>query len=229
MAQITARPVWLPILFEDANPSVTLLGNAPLIAKGAEARFYISIFEKFDQNTASNPGTLIDISNFVAFILKVWATDYGTGTLLLDTSDAATIAAGAAVSFNPTATAAQFYSREAAQIQIYLPATVTANVTAGDRYAVFTGATSEAASQPDYFGRSLYNSLEVGLGTVAVPPSPTSEYVRSDVFQAAMNGVVRWGTNPPGRTFTVVSPSGAYGRTLGCSDESELITNLETF
>lgn len=221
MSSINARPIWLPVLFENDQPAKTLLGGSAFAAKGAECRFMISIFEKFGAGTEDDPGTLFDVTNFVSFILKLWATDYGAGTLLLDTSDAASIAAGARVDFNYTATAAQFYTRTAAQIQVYLPAALTANVTAGDRFGVLTGATSENAAQPDWFGNFPYTSKEVGLSTVATPPAPAEAYVRSDVFQAALANTVKFGRNANGRYPVIVNDDGTFGTALRTGPNGE--------
>lgn len=216
----SARPIWLPVLYEGEAPAVTLLGTAPFAAKGAECRFMISLFEELG-TSADAPGTLFDTSNFVSFILKIWATDFGSGTLLADTSDAGAIAAGASVTFNPTATAAEFYGRVRSQIEVYLPASVTANITAGARYGVLTGATSENAAQPDWFGNFNFTSKEVGLGTVATAPSPSVDYVRSDIFAAALAQKVNFGVNPRGKFPILVNNSGAYGTAIRTGDNGE--------
>lgn len=222
MSSINARPIWLPVLFESDQPATTLLGGAAFAAKGAECRFMISIFETLGLSE-SDPGALFDVTNFISFILKIWQTDYGTGSVLLDTSDPASITAGARVDYNYAATAADFYARRAAQIQVYLPATITANVTAGDRFGVLTGATAENAAQPDWFGNFKFVSKEVGLGTVAVPPSPTSEYVRSDVFSAALANKVSFGRNANGRYPILVNDDGTYGTALRTGTNGEFI------
>lgn len=219
----SARPIWLPVLYESGQPAISLLGEAPFFAKGAECRFMISIFEKFAANTPDNPGTIFNVDNVVAFILKIYGTDFGSGTLLLDTSDAAAIAAGALVSFNYPATAAQFFSRAAAQIEVYLPDTLTANVTAGARFGVLTGATGENATRNDWFGNFNCTSKEVGLSTVQIAPTPAADYVRNDVFAAALAGVVKFGRNKPGRYPVLVNENGTYGRAVRVGANGEAI------
>lgn len=213
----SARPIWLPVLYEGDQPATTLLGGPAFAAKGAECKFYISIFQQLG-TSGDDPGIIFNTSNLISFILKIWGTDFGTGTLLADTSDAATIAAGASFAFNPTASAADFYNRAAAQIEVYLPATITANITAGNRFGVLTGATSENAAQPDWFGNFNFTSKEVGLGTVSTPPTPSVDYVRSDVFSAALSRKVNFGVNPKGLFPIIVNNSGSYGTALRTGD-----------
>jgi hypothetical protein len=215
MSQITAKPIWLPLLFESDQPAHTLLSANPLIQIGAECRLHISIFQSFGEKTQAAPGTVFNIQNFAAFILKIRTGAYGSsGTLKLDTSSGAAIAAGAVPDYNYNATAAQFWSRTAAQIELYLPSTVTANLTPGTLYGVFSGITNEAATQPDVFGKALFECEDVGIGAAGVAPDPAVEYVRSDFFQAALGSCVKYGWNLPGRFPIITSGDGAYGTAL---------------
>jgi hypothetical protein len=183
---------------------------------------------------ADDPGELYDSSNLTAFIMKIWETNFGTGSLLLDSSSASYISACSAVgavpvTFEHTATAAQFVARQKSQITIYCPASTTANVTAGARFGVLTGASQERATEPDWFGDFNVTSREVGLSSVATPPVPAELYVRSDVFQAADANNVKFGKNKKGRTITLVSRSGLHGRTLGVDDNAKPIDVRESY
>lgn len=224
MNSITAKPIWLPLLFESDQPAITLLGGRPLFQLGAECRFFISIFESFGQRNAEEPGALFDVGNFAAFICKIRTGSYGSsGTLKLDTSDVAAIAAGAVPAYNYNATAEQFWAREAAQIQLYIPASLTANLTAGDLYAVFSGATAENAAQPDCFGKAICEAEDVGLTTVASPPAPTSDFVRNDIFAAAFGTCVKFGVNLRGRYPIIVNEDGTYGTATRTGSNGEWI------
>lgn len=229
MSLFQSRDIWIPVEVNSREEQVTLQGDVPQFAKGAECRIFVSLFKSRGAGTTSEPGEVFDSSNIASLIFKIWADGYGSGTLLLDSSDAAAITAGVRITADPTATAAEFLAKTKAQFVIYLPASVTANVTASTRYGVFTGATSEAAAQPDYFGRCQVESLEVGLSTVATPPTPAELYVRADVFNAGLAQCVKWGRNEAGRTFVLVSPDGHSGRQHGTDDNGNPISNLEEY
>jgi hypothetical protein len=228
------RKIWLPVEPEAETEFLTLQGRIAAHAKGAEFQVGISLFKTRGSGTPADAGELFSIANLIAFIWKIYTAGYGSGTPVLDTSDAAYIAACTAagalpVEFDANASAADFINRTRAQITIYVPASASANVTAGQNYGVFTGATSERPTQPDWFGNHRVESKEVGLSTVATPPTPAELYVRSDVYQADMANRPRFGKNPAGKTITLVSRSGRKGRNLGCDDNGQGPGNLETY
>lgn len=221
MSAAISRTIWLPVLWEDDQDSVTLLGNNPLFYKGAELRFKIAIYVLKGALNTSSPGTFFDHSTLVAFIMKLYSSSTYASGLLLDTSDAAFLAAGVRVDFDATAQPTDFINRTKAPISIYLPANVMANVTPGTVYGALTGATSEAAGQPDGFGTFQAISKEIGLSTIAVAPTPGVEYVRTDVFQAALANKVSFGVNPRGRYPVIVNETGSYGTGIKTGPDGE--------
>jgi len=230
MTDYPLREIWMPVLVASRKGHLTLDGDMALFAIGAECQFRIALYKSFNDGV----GEFYNVANVIAMIFKIWQTGYGTGSLLLDTSDAAYIAACNAVGMIPvdiqsTVTETEFVERKKAPITIYVPASATANVTAGQRYGVLTGATNERPTQPDWFGNVDVEALQVGLGTVAAPPTPADLYVRADVHQAAYANTVKFGKNPPGRTATFVSRNTRKGRTLGCDDNGQGAGNLENY
>lgn len=234
MTDAPFREIWLPLLKDGGDECMTLDRQQALTGKGAETMLRIGLFKSFGALSEDDPGEFYNIANIIAFILKISSASYAGGGDLLDTSSAPHIAACAAagllpVEFLPDATETQFINRERAPINIYLPSSATANLTAGTLYAVFTGATSDRATQNDWWGYGRFISKDIGLGVVPVAPAQAELYVRSDVFQAADASNVKFGKNKPGRTATFVSRNGRKGRTLGCDDNGQGAGNLENY
>jgi hypothetical protein len=218
MKNFVYREVWLPLEVNGDEEASTLKGAVPLIYKGAEVMFRIALFDRLPVDE-DDPGELRDISNLVAFVLKVRSTSYA-GTELLDST-------AGTVTFDPTVTAAQFHAMEKAPISVYLPKAITA-ITAGQQYVTFAGMTSEAA-QDDGFGRCRVNVVDIGLGGASSAPAAGVEYVTSDMFRAAVQGFVKYGRNPAGKTVTFVSRSGRKGRVVGCDDNGNSINAPESY
>lgn len=225
MKTFTYREIWLPIDVNGNGEAVTSEGNAPLIYPGFEYMFRVALFDSLPTN-AENPGVFRDVSSIVAFIMRWKQTSYA-GTVLLDTSDPTAIAAGAKVEFDRVATEADFVAKTKAPINIYLPKEVTnptGITSATQQWITFTGASIENAAQADPFGRARLQVIDLGEGATAAPPAAAAaDYVRSDIFRAAMQGKVSFGTNPRGLYPVLVNADGSYGVPLRAGPNGEAI------
>jgi hypothetical protein len=211
------REVWMPIDVNGDGEASTKDGNTPLIYKGAEVMFRLALFDVMPVDE-DEPGEFRNHANLVSLLLRIRSGSYA-GTVLLDSSTGT-------VSFDATATPAQFMAKEKAPISIHLPSAIT-GITAGDQYMVFSGVTSEGA-EPDVFGRSRVSVLDVGIGGGSVP-EPAESFVTMADFRAALQGVVKYGKNPKGKTVTLVSRSGSKGRTMGCDDDGNAMSVKEVY
>lgn len=219
MKDFTFREIWLPLDVNGDEEARTLNGGTPMIYKGAEVMFRIGLFDVLPVNS-DNPGTFRNHANLVAFLLKIRSGSYA-GSLQLDSS------AGGDLSFDPTVTEAQFLNKQKAPISVYLPGSIT-GITAGELYMTFTGLTSESA-QPDAFGRARVTVTDIGIGTVSSAPAAGVQVVTTDMFRAALNGCVKYGKNPAGKSFTLVSPNGQKGRNYSVDDKGTAGAKLETY
>lgn len=220
MKNFTFREIWLQIDVNGDGEAVTLNGNPPLIYPGFEYMFRIGMYDRLPSG-GDDVGEFRNIASIVAFILRVRSGSYA-GTLLLDTSDPTAIAAGARVDPNATATEQDFLNKAKAPMNVYLPKEVTESITAAQHYMTFTGASIENAAQPDAFGRARLQVIDLGQGVVgAAPAAAAADYVRSDIFRAAMNGKVSFGTNPRGLYPVIVNEDGSYGTALKTGGNGE--------
>jgi hypothetical protein len=227
MKNFTLREIWLPLDVNGDEEASTLNGAAPLIFPGFEYMFRIGIFDRMPAGE-DDPGEFRNIASLVAFIMRVKQTSYA-GTTLIDTSDGAAIAAGATVLFDPTCTEAEFVAKTKAPVNVYLPAAITnpTGITSAEQqWVTFTGATVDAAAQPDAFGRCRLRVIDLGQGAASSPPAPATNYVTSDIFAAAMNGVVKFGVNPRGRYPILVNTDGSKGTTVRAGDNGELVSEI---
>lgn len=226
MKNFTYREIWLPIDVNGDDEAKTLNGNAPLIYPGFEYMFRIGLYDRLP-GASDDVGEFRNIASIVAFILRVRSGSYA-GTLLIDTSDVTAIAAGARVDFDATATEQDFLNKTKAPVNVYLPKEVTAPAgitAASSHYMTFTGASIENAAQADAFGRARITVIDLGQGAAgAAPAAAAADYVRSDIFQAAFNGVVKFGNNPRGRYPIILNEDGTYGTALKTGQNGEFLS-----
>lgn len=214
--------IWIPILAGSRNELLTLEGDLPLLPKGAEVCFKLAIFDTPPVDTA-NPGTFRNHSSLASFLLKIRSGSYA-GTLLLDSSSGADVAP-----IDSTVQPADFLAKTKAPISIRCPTAIT-GIAAATQYMTFTGATNDAPTQPDYFGRARIEVLDVGIGAAEAPPAPAEQYALRTYVDAALQNKVSFGKNPPAKYPIFVSPGGRFGRPgVPPDDKGNPIGNLERY
>jgi hypothetical protein len=219
MNDFVFRKIWLPI---DVNGDAAVLnaaGRQALMYKGGEVMFCLALFNRLP--AGEDAGEFLNHARIATFLLKIRQTNY-TGTLLLDSS------AGATVEIDPTVTEDQFKARTKAPIQIYCPSAITA-IAAGTLYMTFIGATTDAPAQPDPFGRGVITCEDIGIGAADSVAPAGAQAATTDMLNAIAQQCVKYGKNPAGKTFTLVSPNNTRGRKFGVSDDGKEIANLERY
>jgi hypothetical protein len=208
MKDFNYRKIWIPIDVH-GEESFALNGRIGEIYKGAECMFCLGLFDSMPADE-SNPGEFLNHQAIVSFLLKIRSGSYA-GTVLLDSS------AGGDFACDPTVTELEFLRRQKAPITIKITDAMAANLTAGELYMTFTGITGESA-QKDGFGRGRLNVVDIGITLAGSAPAPAEQYATVAEMRAALANKVSFGRNPPGKTMTLVSRSGAKGRTIGVDD-----------
>lgn len=221
MKDFAYREIWLPIDVNGDTDARALTGNSPMIYKGAECVFRLALYDRLPLSE-ENPGEFRNHQNIVAFLLSIKTGSYA-GTEVLNTGWFDGLVLDAA------ATEAQFITKQRAPISIHVPGSYTAALTAGEHYLTFSGRTNES-TEPDGFGFGRVTVKDIGITTAAAPaPEVAGSYITAEMFNAAIGQCVKFGKNPAGKTFTLVSRSGAFGRTHGCDDAGSSVDRKETY
>jgi len=213
------RELWIPLDWSGDNEAITLQGTTGLIFKGGNAELMFAVYETMPQSQDA-PGVFRNHSAITSFVFKIRSGSYA-GTLLLDSNSGGTTS----LNPNPPPDEEDFIERSAAPIRILLPYTITA-ITAGDHYFTFSAVLNNGEQ---FDGRGRISVLDIGLGAVdsVAPASPTA--ATTDWVLGLINGCVKYGKNPSGKTATFVSPNGAFGRTKGADDDGNEMSVLETY
>lgn len=219
MKDFVLREIWLPVDVNGSGEPLELAGGSPLIFKGAECMIRLALFDRMPRSQ-TEPGEFRNVSSIALFEFKIRSGSYA-GTLLLNSTS------GGFVDKDATCTETEFFNKSKAPINILLPAAIT-SIAAGNQYFTLTGQTVEK-SDIDAFGRGRIVIEDIGIGAAdsAVPASPTApskEYVDAVLAQC-----VKYGKNPRAKTATFVSRNGKHGRTIGCDDNGQQLSNRESY
>lgn len=218
MTPVTYREIWLALDALNPGREVNdLAGAIAYMAKGGETMFRIALFKRLpvDEN---DPGEFMDHSTISSFLLNIRSTSY-SGTLLLDSSS------GAELSRNNTASEVNFVKRADAPISILCPPTITA-IAAGTQYLICFGTTNASGTNKVPFGKGQITVDDIGLTASDSAPPAGPNNVTSDIVNALFNQCVKYGTNPKGKTFTLVSPSEIHARVYGVDDNGNDMADL---
>ena len=197
-----------------------MTGSPGRMFKGGEVMFRLALFDSLPVDS-DNVGVFRNHANLATFLMKIRSGSYA-GTLLMDSTS------GATVTIKTTVTEQQFFDQQDAPISIYCPNAITA-IAEGNQYMTFAGTTLDAPAQIDGLGRGRIAVEDIGLGLAdsVTPTGPAA--VSSDVVNALFALCVKFGLNPAGKTATFVSPNSTVGRTIGCDDEGQQLSVLETY